>query len=54
MLCVVLSGVSCVFGVCGCELRHAEKTWKTHIWLQERLRVYIQNVPVYAGITRTC
>ena len=65
MLCVVLCGVcrcgSGVVGgrgvclVCVCELRHAEKNVeKNPIWLQERLRVYIQNVSVYAGTTRTC
>ena len=37
-----------------CVLRHAEKRGKNRIWLQTRLRVYIQNVPVYSGTTRTC
>ena len=48
-----------MFGVCVCVfscvfvLRHAEKCGKTRVWIQKRLRVYIQNVPVYAGTTRT-
>ena len=62
MLCVVSCGVCrCGRGVVGgrgvclvCVLWHVEKTWKNRIWLQKRLRVYIQNVPVYAGTTRTC
>ena len=38
-----------------CVLRHAEKTWKKPVCgFKKRLRVYIQNVPVYAGTTRTC
>ena len=45
--------VLCVW--CVCVLRHAEKkTWKKRVWIQKRLRVHIQNVPVYAGTTRTC
>ena len=32
----------------------AEKRGKTHVWIQKRLRVYIQNVPVCTGTTRTC
>ena len=63
MLCVVLCGVCrwwswccwwswCVFGVR--VARHTETTWKNLIWLLERLRVYIQNVSVFAGTTCTC
>ena len=38
-----------------CVLRHVEKhVKKTRVWIQKRLRVCIQNVPVYAGTTRTC
>ena len=48
---VLLVVVVCVFGVCVCVclcvLRHAEKCGK-------RLRVYTQNVLVYAGTTSTC
>ena len=40
--------------VCLCVLRHAEKREKTRLWIQKRLRVCIQNVPVCAGTTRTC
>ena len=57
--CVVMCGVCCVF-VCGCWLC----TWwwwsvrcgtlKNPCVDSKRLRVYIQNVPVYAGNTRTC
>ena len=65
MLCVVLCGVSlwswCVFGVYVClcvflcVLLHTEKNVKKNrVWIQRRLRVYIQNVPVYTGTTRTC
>ena len=62
MLCVVLCGVVMVVVllvvvvcVCVCVLRHAEKTWKNCVWIQKkRLRVYIQNVPVCTGTTRTC
>ena len=45
-----------MFGVCVClcVLWYVEKLIKTRIWLQKRLRVYIQNVSVYAGTTRTC
>ena len=48
-MCVLLC--VCVFV---CVLRHAEKCGKTRVWIQKRLRVYIQNVTVYAGTTRTC
>ena len=57
VLCVVVVVVSLlvVVCVCVCVLRHAEKTWKKNrLWIQKRLRVCIQNVPVYAGTTRTC
>ena len=37
-----------------CVLRHAEKTWKNRVRIQKSLRVYIQNVLVYASTTRTC
>ena len=40
--------------VCVCVLRHAEKCGKTRVWIQKRLRAYIQNVPVSARTTRTC
>ena len=44
-----------MFGVCVCVCCGTlKKTWKTRFWLQKRLRVYIQNVAVYAGTTRTC
>ena len=48
--------VWCVFGVCVClcVLWHNGKSGKNRIWLQKRLRVYIQYVPLYAGTTRTC
>ena len=54
VVCVV--GGRGVVGVCVLfVLRHAEKKrGKTRVWLQERLRVYIQNVSVCAGTTRTC
>ena len=51
--CVVVV-VACVWCVCLCVLRHAEKSGKTRVWIQKRLRVYIQNVPVYADTTLTC
>ena len=64
MLCVVLCGVVSLWSwccwwswcvcVCLCVLRHAEKTWKNRVWIQKRLRVYIQNVPVCTGTTHTC
>ena len=42
-------------GVCLCVLKHDGKTWKNPLFgFKKRLRVYIQNVPVYAGTTRTC
>ena len=49
----------CVFGVCVwcavCVLRHAAKKWKNpSVWIPTRLRVYIQNVSMYAGTSRTC
>ena len=48
-------GVCVCVCLCVCVFRHAEKTGeKPSIWLQKRLRVYIQNVSVYAGTTRTC
>ena len=47
-----------MFGVCVCLCvccgTLKKKRGKTRIWLQKRLRVYIQNVTVYAGTTRTC
>ena len=43
----------CVFDVCVC-CGTLKKRGKKRIWLEERLRVYIRNVPVYAGTTRTC
>ena len=47
----------CVFGVCVCvccgTLKKREKK-KKRVWIRKRLRVCIQNVPVYAGTTRTC
>ena len=51
VLLVMLVVVVCVWCVCVClcVLRHAEKTWKSRVWIQKRLRVHIQNVPVYAG-----
>ena len=68
MLCVVLCSVCCcccrvvvvcVWCVCLCVVfvcvaARRKNEEKTRIWLQKRLRVYIQNVPVYAGTTRTC
>ena len=55
MLCGVCLVCMCVrVFVCVCVLRHAEKMWrKTRVWIQERLRVYIQNVPVYASTAGT-
>ena len=42
-----------MFGVCvSCGTR--KERGKSRIWLQGRLRVYIQNVSVHAGTTRTC
>ena len=66
MLCVVLCGVCrCGRGVVGgrgvclvcvwllwCGM--LKKRGKSRIGLQKRLRVYIQNVPVYARTTRIC
>ena len=66
MLCVLFCGV-CRCGRCGRGVVGGrgvclvcvccgtlKKRGKNRIWLQERLRVYIQNVSVYAGTTRTC
>ena len=44
----------CLVCVCLCVLRHAEKRGKPRVSIQKRLRVYIQNVPVSTGTTRTC
>ena len=45
----------CLVCVCVCVCcGTVKKRGKTRVWLQERLRVYIQNVPVYGGTTRTC
>ena len=45
----------CVFGlsVCVC-CGTLNKRGKTRVWIQKRPRVYIQNVPVCTGTTRTC
>ena len=40
----------CVCACCG-TLKNVKKN---RVWIQKRLRVCIQNVPVYAGTTRTC
>ena len=40
----------CVFVCCGT----LKKRGKPRVWIQKRLRVYIQNVPVSTGTTRTC
>ena len=40
----------CVSVCCGT----LKKREKNRVWIQTRLRVSIQNVPVYAGTTRTC
>ena len=45
---VILVVVVCVWCVCGTLKK------KKNVWVQKRHRVYIQNVPVYAGTTRTC
>ena len=42
-----------MFGVCVC-CGTLKKRGKTRVWVQKRHRVYIQNVSVYAGTTRTC
>ena len=42
----------CLMCVCCGTLK--KKTWETRVWVQKRHRVYIRNVPVYAGNTRTC
>ena len=70
MLCVVLCGVCrcgrgvvwwswCVWCVCSCVCvcvccGTLKKTWKNPCVGSRTSRVYIQNVPVYAGTTRTC
>ena len=61
MLCCVAChcgrGVCLVCGVCVCLCVFCgtpKKKRKTRVWIQKRLRVYIRNVPVYAGTTRTC
>ena len=45
----------CGYGVCvrgvACVVWHAENV---RVWIQKRLRVYVQNVPVCIGTTRTC
>ena len=45
----------CVCLVCGVSVCWGtlKKSGKTSMWIPTRLRVYIQNVPVYAGTTRT-
>ena len=43
-----------MFSVCVSCGTAEKKRGKTRIGLQERLRVYVQNVPVYASTTRTC
>ena len=50
MLGVCVLGVRCVCVCCG-TLKNVEKT---RMWIPTRLRVYIRNVPVYAGTTRIC
>ena len=37
-----------------CVLEHAEKNVKKPCVRTKRVRVYVQNVPVYAGTTRAC
>ena len=61
MLCVVLFCVVCrcgrgVVGGRGVCLVcvFVSVAAKTRVWIQKRLRVYIQNVAVYASTTRTC
>ena len=59
MVCVVVVVVLLVVVVCVCVCvcvccGTLKKRGKPCIWLQKRFRVYIQNVPVYAGTTRTC
>ena len=46
-----------VFGVCVCVCvccGTLKKRGKNRVWIQKRLRVYIQNVPVCTRTTRTC
>ena len=61
LCCVVCRGVVCGVCRCGCGcgrgvcvcgvVWHAENP---RVQIQKGLRVYIQNVPMYAGNTRTC
>ena len=53
VVCVLLV-VVCVFGVRVWVLRRAEKNGKTRMWIPTRLCVYVQNVSVCTGTTRTC
>ena len=48
--CVCVCVRVCVCVCCGT----LKKRGKTRVWVQKRPRVYMQNVPVYAGTTRTC
>ena len=50
LLLVVVCVRVCVCVCCGT----LKKREKTRAWIQKRLRVCIQNVPVYANTTRTC
>ena len=45
---VVVSCVSCVL----CLVLWCETLQNPRVWIQKRLRVYIQNVPVCTGTTR--
>ena len=48
VVCVwCVSCVSCVL----CLVLWCETLQNPRVWIQKRLRVYIQNVPVYAGTT---
>ena len=40
-------------GVCSCVAAR-KKRGKTRVWIQKRISVYIQNVPVCTGTMRTC
>ena len=50
MVVVLLLVVVCVCVCCGTLKKHE----KTRVWIQNALRVCIQNVPLYAGTTSTC
>ena len=54
MVVVLLVVVVCVWCVCVCVCCGTLKKREKSICLQTRLRVYSQNVPFYAGTTRTC